>query len=132
MILFILQNAYTSVKHRFTNNIEWSRELSLSHTGRRLKEMIPNGMEFKVINASKNIGDNPNSSFKADIKHIKQSVTKIKPTIICAYGKIAQEGCIELDLFFIKAPHPAWRQLSKKQTGEIRDRIIALDKSSIL
>jgi hypothetical protein len=125
MILFILQNAYRSDKHQFKNEEEWSRELANSHTGRRLKEMIPEGKEYKVINSSDIIGNSPDSCYNADIEHIKKLVNEIKPSVICACGKIAQKGCEELGLFFIPAPHPAWRQMSKKQSSTIKQ---VLDK----
>ena len=120
MILYILQNAYKSDKHQFTNKKEWGRELLRSHSGRRLQEMIPEGAEFKIINASNNVGTHSASSFKADLKHMAKLINKIKPDIICACGKIAQAGCKELGVKFVSAPHPAWRQLSKKITSDIR------------
>lgn len=123
MILFILQNAYKSEKHQFNNEEEWSRELNNSHTGRRLKEMIPYGTEYKVINSSKKIGDNPNSCYEADLEYIKRFIGIIKPSVICACGRVAQRGCEELGLNFISAPHPAWRCLSKSITNEIRKEI---------
>jgi hypothetical protein len=125
MILFILQNAYQSDKHQFNNEEEWSRELANSHTGRRLKEMIPEGKEYRVINSSPIIGDCADSCYIADTKHIEKLVNEINPTVICACGKVAQKGCTELGLFFIPAPHPAWRQMSKQQSGVIKQ---VLDK----
>jgi hypothetical protein len=125
MILFILQNAYRSEKHKFTNRNEWSKELLRSHTGRRLSEMIPDGYEYAVINSSPNIGDNSNSIYIADPQYIKEWVNKIKPTIIVACGRIAQKGCTELSLKYISAPHPAWRCLSKKITNEIKTKILS-------
>ena len=126
MILFILQNAYRSEKHQFKNEEEWSRELANSHTGRRLKEMIPEDKEYKVINSSNIIGDNPDSCYEADTEHIKKLVNEINPIVICACGKVAQKGCADLGLIFIPAPHPAWRQMSKKQSSAIKQ---LLDKS---
>jgi len=123
MILFILQNAYQSDKHQFKNDEEWSRELINSHTGRRLKEMIPNDMEYKVINSSDMIGDCPDSCYDANPLHIQKHINEIKPTVICACGKIAQKGCTELGLNFISAPHPAWRQLSKQQSSFIKEKL---------
>jgi len=121
MILFVLQNAYTSEKHQFSNYEEWGAELLNSHTGRRLKEMIPDGAEYTVINASGNIGDNPNSCYLADTDYIKSFVVKLKPDAICACGKIAQDGCRNLGYEFVEAPHPAWRQLSKDESDRIRN-----------
>jgi len=124
MILYILQNAYKSDKHPFTNNEEWSRELLRSHTGRRLKDMIPDGVQYKVINASEEIGDNPNSVFKGNVEHVSLWIKQLKPDVICACGKIAQQTCGDLGVMFISAPHPAWRRLSKKITNEIKEEIL--------
>ena len=121
MILFILQNAYRNENHQFSNHKEWSRELANSQTGRRLKEMIPEGADFRVINASGFIGDNPDAVSEADTKHIRKLIKQIKPDVICACGKIAQNGCRKLGLDFIEAPHPAWRCLSKETTSSIRN-----------
>lgn len=123
MILFILQNAYRSDKHQFKNEEEWSQELANSHTGRRLKEMIPDDMEYKVINSSPMIGDCADSSYNADLTHIEKHINEIKPDVICACGRIAQKGCTELGLDFISAPHPAWRRLSKQYSNDIKRRI---------
>ena len=123
MILFILQNAYTSEKHQFKNEKEWSRELQRSHSGKRLSEMIPENVEYRVINASPEIGDNANSIYKADTTHIKRLVKKFSPKVIVACGTIAQAGCELLGLSYISAPHPAWRQLSKEITSEIKRQI---------
>jgi hypothetical protein len=139
MILFILQNAYTSDKHPFKNEVEWSRELLRSHTGRRLKEMIPDGVEYRVINASPAIGNNAKSCYDPDTEHIKTLVEQIKPDIICACGRMAQKGCKSLGYDFIETPHPAWRQLSKNKSNEIKEQILhkmifllGLDKNTIL
>jgi len=124
MILYILQNAYKSEKHQFKNEDEWSRELENSHTGRRLKEMIPDGEEYKVINSSGLIGDCANSCYDADLEYMQFLIEKINPNIICACGKVAQRGCEELGIEFIPAPHPAWRRLSKAHSSSIKEKII--------
>ena len=120
MILFILQNAYKSDKHPFTNNEEWSRELLRSHTGRRLKEMIPDGVQYRVINASEEIGDNPDSIFKGNIDHVSLWIKQLKPDTVVACGRIAQQICCDMKLKYMSVPHPAWRQLSKRETLEIK------------
>jgi hypothetical protein len=121
MILFILQNAYTSEKHPFTNKIQWYRELLRSHTGRRLKEMIPNGAQYRVINATSEIGDNPNSVFKGNMAYVSLWIKQLKPDIIVACGKIAQQTCCDMKIKYMSVPHPAWRQLSKQKTTEIKN-----------
>jgi len=124
MILFILQNAYRSEKYNFRNEEEWSSDLMRSQTGKRLKEMIPENSDYRVINSSDKIGNNADSCYNADVSYIQKWIEKIQPRIICACGKIAQDGCEKLGLNFVKAPHPAWRQLSKKETKRIQNLLI--------
>jgi hypothetical protein len=123
MVLFILQNAYKSEKHQFKNEEEWSNELNNSQTGRRLKELIPENVRYRVINASDIIGDNVDSCFDPNLNHLKAWINVINPDVIVACGKVAQKGCDLLDEKYIKAPHPAWRALSKLHTTEIRKQI---------
>jgi hypothetical protein len=122
-ILFVLQNAYRSEKYGFRNRREWSKDLLRSHTGKRLVEMIPAGAKFYVINSSSNIGTSSKSSYRADAEYIKAWVEKINPMIVCACGKIAEDGCKRAQLEFISLPHPAWRALSKSHTANIRQQL---------
>jgi len=121
MILFILQNAYHSDKYHFRNSEEWSEDLIRSHTGRRLKEMFPVGINVVVVNASPLIGESAKSCFNADLSYIQEKIDRYRPAIICACGRIAQNGCRKLNLDFVSAPHPAWRALTKVQTKQIRN-----------
>ena len=125
-ILFILQNGYRSEKYCFRNYEEWYCDLKRSYSGKRLAEMIPNNANIKVINATPMIGDCANSYFKADISHLEKMIKSTTPDIICACGKEAQNGCKQLGIDFIALPHPAWRQLSKVHTNEIRENIQSL------
>jgi hypothetical protein len=120
VILFVLQNAYRSEKYNFRNDDEWYRDLMRSHTGRRLSEMIPDGIDVRVVNATPKIGNDPCSFLKPEQGHIRNMINRFKPDVICACGKSAQTGCEQLGIDFISLPHPAWRHLSKKVTGEIR------------
>jgi hypothetical protein len=129
MILFILQNAYRSEKYKFKNNAEWFKDLARSHTGRRLMEMIPDGAEAYVINSTPLIGDDAKSCFKSDTGYMKLMIEQYNPMVICACGKIAQEGCEKLGVTHIKAPHPAWRRLSKEITSDIRRQIYEQTRS---
>lgn len=119
-VLYILQNAYRSDKYNFRNKEEWHEDLFRSHTGKRLSEMIPEGVEYYVINSSPNIGSHADSKFPPDNNYISEWYNKIKPDVVVACGKVAQKGCDEIALEYIKAPHPAWRALSKKITKSIR------------
>ena len=132
-ILFILQNGYHSEKYQFRNLEEWYVDLERSYTGKRLKKMIPDNADPKVINASENIGNESSSCFPADANYIKKMIDKYKPKIICACGKIAQDGCEEIGIDYIPLPHPAWRQLSNKRVNEIKSKLsnIVFTRSNI-
>ena len=123
IFLFILQNAYRSDKYNFRNEDEWFRDLNNSHTGRRLKEMLPDIGIIKVVNASPIIGNDATSCYMPDVNHIKTMIERYKPHVICACGAIAQQGCKQLGIEFISLPHPAWRKLSKELTFNIKKRL---------
>jgi len=101
----------------------WLKDLWNSQTGRRLAEMIPDDMEVCVINASPQTGNHANATFPADPAHIKRWYYRIKPDVILACGTVAHAGLVDAKLEHIYAPHPTWRQLSKKQTAEIREKL---------
>ena len=124
MVLFILQNAYKSEKHQFKNEEEWSSELNRSQTGRRLKELIPENVLYRVINASDIIGDHVDSCYAPNLEHLKAWINVIAPDIIVACGKVVQKGCDLLGEKYIKSPHPAWRALSKVHTTSIKNQIL--------
>lgn len=122
-VLYVLQNAYRTEKYNFKNREEWHGDLLKSHTGKRLSEMIPENCEYFVINASKNIGTHADSKFPPDIEYITNWWNEIQPEIVVACGKVAQEGCDKANIEHIKAPHPAWRALSKEITENIRKMV---------
>ena len=125
-ILFVLQNAYNSEKYNFKNEQEWEEDLQKSHTGRRLLEMVPPGADIVVVNASKEIGDNPDSLFPADPEYIQSKIDQHHPDCICACGVVAQNGLKALGHAYIPTPHPAYRALSKQYTAGIRSLLQAL------
>jgi hypothetical protein len=127
-ILFVLQNAYRSSKYNFKNDQEWHRDLKRSHTGRRLQEMIPDGVDVYVINSSPIIGNTPGSCFKADEEYLKNKLTEINADYVCGCGKIAQNGLDKIGIRFVVLPHPAWRALSKDHTSFIKDFLTNLIK----
>ena len=124
-VLYILQNGYHSEKYRYRNLQEWSVDLHRSHTGRRLMEMIPDGCYYFVINSTPEVGENVDSMLSPNLDYIISWINKIKPDVIVACGKVAQRACNKLLLDFISAPHPAWRQLSRNKTEEIRSLIFS-------
>lgn len=122
-ILFFLQNAYRSERYQFRNVEEWYVDLMRSHSGRRLAQMIPEGVDVAVVNASPIIGDNAKSCYPPDPKHVRRMIRKHKPDIICACGKIAQRGLSEMGIEYVPVPHPAWRALSKEHVARIRQQL---------
>ncbi len=124
MLLVILQNAWRKSGEEFTRE-QWLDALWASHTGKRLKEMLPD-CKYVVINASKSVGANSSSYYPAEPAHIKECIEKYKPTHILACGKVATSGCEMLSLPHISVPHPAYRALSKEITSTIRARLSAI------
>lgn len=119
MILVVLQCAwYHDGKSRPYKT--WIKALWKSHTGRRLKEMLPEDVPFVICNASPQIGQDAGASFKADPAHVADMINRVKPTIVLGCGAIAHSALSKLDVEYIKAPHPAWRRLTKERTKKIR------------
>ena len=129
-VLFILQNGYHSEKYQYRNLQEWSEDLGRSHSGKRLMEMIPTGCDYYVINSTPEVGLGSSSLLKPQPDYILDWIDKVKPDVICACGKVAQNVCKELGINYVSAPHPAWRQLSKADTSKIRNVIMSENKNS--
>ena len=123
-ILVFLQNAYYRRGRALPRKV-WEYALWKSHTGRRLREMLPSNCEVYIENASPKWGVESGACFPADTEHIQVIVKEQKPKIILACGTVAQAGLSELDIEFIPVPHPAWRLLSKEKIMEIRELLEA-------
>ena len=119
MILVVLQNAYRE-KGEYVDREEWLERLWLSHTGRRLKTMLPEGVDFYIDNATPEIGKTSDSCFPADAQHLKMVIDTVRPEIILACGLVAQAGLEALGYAYVAAPHPAWRQLKRSHCEWIR------------
>lgn len=121
-ILFILQCAYyvDGKKRPYT---VWEKRLWKSHTGRRLKNYIPDGVSYKVINSTFRSGVESSACFPPNLEYIKRKVEEFNPKVIVPCGKVAKEVVCELGLEYFPAPHPAWRQLSNEYIEKIRFEI---------
>jgi len=122
-VLFILQCAYYTNGRAPTLDVWERRLLTSSHTGRRLREYIPPDVSYRVINSTLETGTTPDACFPPDAAYIRNKVDELKPKIVVACGKIAQQALDNIP--HIPAPHPAWRQLSKQHSSEIRNKITA-------
>ena len=131
-ILVFLQNAwYHDGKPRAHE--QWVSDLWSSHTGKRLKKMLPapTDVEIFVDNASPKVGDKVHSVFEPDLKHIDRLLVEIKPDVVLACGACAKEAVnlmrvYSLDTYGIPvvyAPHPAWRQLSDRRCGQVKSAV---------
>ncbi len=130
IVLFVLQNAWRKSAKAGERDVGresvWDRLLWRSQTGRRLKEMIPGGISFRVVNASALVGDHSASVYPADRALMAMRLGSIKPDVVVLCGKVAA-GLAPLvedtQTTLIIAPHPAWRALSKKHTARIKTEI---------
>jgi hypothetical protein len=123
MILVLLQNAY-GVEDGYIPS--YTKESFINcHTGRRLREALPEGVEVEIRNASPLVGKNADSYFKFDTKYIRNQIENIKPTVILACGKSATDALQELALNVpvVFMPHPAYRALSKDTTAFVKRRL---------
>lgn len=120
MILIFLQNPWLKPGVSYKNRKTWLDGLWSSHTGRRLLEMLPDNCDYYIENSNKRIAKTSDGRYPPDISHMSRTIKRTNPKIILACGKISQEGLDTLNVPYIAAPHPAWRQLSKKQTAKIK------------
>jgi hypothetical protein len=130
-VLFVLQNAWRrSAKdgeREWLHEKAWHRLLWRSVTGKRLKEMIPDGIDYQVVNATLRIGDRAAATFPADHMLMHARMRARQPDLVVLCGKVAQELKLVVGFGYncpyILAPHPAWRLLSKAQTAEVKKEI---------
>ena len=123
MILVFLQNAY-GVEDGYVPSYD-KESFRNCHTGRRLREALPENAEIEIRNASPLIGSNADSCFKYDYYYMLEQVETIQPDVILACGKVA-EGALkdmELPVPVVFMPHPAYRALSKETTEFVRRRL---------
>ena len=130
-VLFVLQNAWRQEApvggRREWKPRHWAKALWASHTGRRLREFIPEGIELVVINASPEVGNRSTAVFLADAMRMHVQMQGLHPDLVVLCGKVAQELLIVVKDYerpYVLAPHPAWRALSKARTAEIREEIV--------
>jgi uracil-DNA glycosylase len=84
--------------------------------------------EVKVCNANPTLADSPDGIFPADLRHLRRVVRRVRPSVILACGKVAQEAIAEITpaVPVVEMRHPAYRLLSKQTTAEIKARLVGL------
>lgn len=84
-------------------------------TGRRLKQVFGQDWcdEIHWEEASPQIGAHASSVFPADPFHIRAAIDRLAPSVVLAFGKVAEGGCrsalANLRPGLIIGPHPAAR-----------------------
>ncbi len=107
----------------------WAKMLWLSQTGRRLLEALPAGAyEVKVCNANPSLADTPDGVFPPDRKHLRRVLRRVRPDVILACGKVANEALTQIEVTapVVEMPHPAYRLLSRRTTGDVKARLFAM------
>ena len=125
-LLVVLQCEYRDDCKRIPYD-EWLPRLWQSYTGKRLSEMLPVDTECYVTNATLEVGLDSSAVFPPDLIYLREVVDSIQPYAILACGQVAQQGIAGIGEQFIAAPHPAWRQLSKVHTAQIRTQLEMLN-----
>ena len=130
-VLFVLQNAWRrgakdGEREDQHSDRVWKRLLWRSQTGKRLREMIPDGIEYEVVNASLSVGSRSRATFAADCMLMHSRMKRIKPALVVLCGKVAQELVPVVKDYgtpFVAVPHPAWPRLPKTATANVREII---------
>lgn len=135
-VLFVLQNAWRrgatagergwSADEDTRRRAHWKQALWKSHTGKRLREMIPDGCDFEVINASPFVGDKSWAVFTADPEYVLSQIDGYQPRLVVLCGNVAAQLAAPLarkGITYLRTPHPAYRLLSKVMTAAIREEI---------
>ena len=117
-VLFVLQNAWRKGakpgETEYLHEAVWERLLWRSQTGKRLKEILPDGIPCKVVDASSRVGNNSASVFPADRVLMAMRMERIKPDLVVLLGKVAETLAPVIHDYecpCIIGPHPAWRLL---------------------
>ena len=126
-ILVVLQCAYGTTAQRrkeLQQKELWLQGLWNSHTGRRLRNMLPDNAIIDIINSTPRIGSKSSDYFPPNLEYIQTKIDIYSPDKILACGNVAQEALSKLNIAYISAPHPAWRQLSNIKISEIKEELV--------
>lgn len=128
-VMFVLQNAWRRGARpgdRDWNDRVWRWALWQSRTGRRLKLMIPAGVEFEVMNASPYVATHPSVRFEPDLDHVREELARWRPDVVVLLGAMSGKLAADLAspaLAIVTGPHPAHRLLSNTRIAMMRAEI---------
>ena len=122
-LLIILQNAY-GVEEGYEPSFE-RESFRNCHTGKRLRNAIPTGLDINIINASPKIGREASSYFKEDGTYVSKKIQEYKPEVILACGVNAKKviSKIKPNIPILTMPHPAYRALTNETLFLIREKL---------
>ena len=130
LVLFVFQNAWRRgakpEEQTLRHERAWMRLLWRSQTGKRLLEMIPDGINFDVVNASPFVGRQSFASFTADALLMHARMQRLRPVLVVLCGKVAHGLAHVVEQHerpYLRVPHPASRRLSKAETARIREEV---------
>lgn len=104
----------------------WLIALWRSHTGCRLRSILPEGHEIVICEASPRVGATSGKTFAMEPDHVIMELHRHGPGLVVLLGREAQRAlslCGELPV--VVGPHPAWRGLTKASAAVIQSEIQA-------
>ena len=75
--MVVLQNAY-GVEDGYIPSFE-KESFRNCHTGRRLRNAIPDGLDISIINASPKVGKKASSNFRPEHTYVSKKLEEIAP-----------------------------------------------------
>jgi hypothetical protein len=125
-ILVLLQNAY-GVKPGYVPDYGLE-SFARCHTGKRLREALPDDVTVKIRNCSPLVGRTSDSFFAPDIDYVREQILDVQPDVILACGKSAHYTCEQIvpGVPVVKMPHPAFRALSKRATKSTKELLLGV------
>lgn len=100
----------------------WESALWACLTGKKLRNMIPEGFETSCTNASPRIGSHAAAKFPMDPQYVREELFAHRPDVVLLCGGEAHKAEPIIDAFArengqeiwgVKAAHPAWRSMTK-------------------
>ena len=124
-VLYILQNAWhrDAIHGERWDGPSWEAALWQSMTGKRLREMIPRGIEVGVMNATPLASNRCDDVLLPNPVYVVDRITQWRPHVVVLLGGQAKSLLRLIRPACITAPHPCYRQLSKGQTGDVAEII---------
>lgn len=118
-ILIFLQNAWSKEQAGKTwQRRSWLKALEKSRSGKRLAILKANLPDHQIHfdNTTPEVGDNPDSIISPDYDHMRDVISRIRPSIIvtCGSQAFAAINAIAPAKPIVAIPHPAFRVVTNQ------------------